>query len=152
MNSSLIYFAGVQMKAITFNQNAMSKEQISRFNRWKRNVQKSLDEASSGTDQEDFSDEDFQRYYTLIHKFGLADQYVKSKDRDHLRYLNMVKGPFYDEKTVRDMEAPIRNRIEKLLSLLNNSPRKQAIIASKVSQMLMWMQQLRTRESASSAE
>ena len=134
------------MKAITFNRSTISKAQINRFERWKRNLKKTLEEAQPTSGQSDFTEKDFEHYYTFIHKFGLADQYVNSKDRDHLRYLNMVRGPFYDDKTVQTMEAPLLKRIERLLSLLSKSPRKQAIVAAKVSQMLMWMQQLRTRD------
>ena len=140
------------MKAIAFNQSTMTRTQFNRFDRWRRNLKKTLEDTQSISAQIEFSDEDFQNYYTLIHKFGLADQYVKSKDRDHLRYLNMVKGSFFDEKTVQDMEIPLVNRINRLLSLLSKSPRKQAAVATKVSQMLMWMQQLRTREGTSTLE
>ena len=140
------------MKAIAFNQSTMTRTQFNRFDRWRRNLKKTLEDTQSISAQIKFSDEDFQNYYTLIHKFGLADQYVKSKDRDHLRYLNMVKGSFFDEKTVQDMEIPLVNRINRLLSLLSKSPRKQAAVATKVSQMLMWMQQLRTRDGTSTLE
>ena len=140
------------MKAIAFNQSIMTRTQFNRFDRWRRNLKKTLEDTQSISAQIEFSDEDFQNYYTLIHKFGLADQYVKSKDRDHLRYLNMVKGSFFDEKTVQDMEIPLVNRINRLLSLLSKSPRKQAAVATKVSQMLMWMQQLRTRDGTSTLE
>lgn len=140
------------MKAIAFNQSTMTRTQFNRFDRWRRNLKKTLEDTQSISAQIEFSDEDFQNYYTLIHKFGLADQYVKSKDRDHLRYLNMVKGSFFDEKTVQDMEIPLVNRINRLLSLLSKSPRKQAAVATKVSQMLMWMQQLRTRDGTSTLE
>ena len=140
------------MKAIAFNQSTMTRTQFNRFDRWRRNLKKTLEDTQSISAQIKFSDEDFQNYYTLIHKFGLADQYVKSKDRDHLRYLNMVKGSFFDEKTVQDMEIPLVNRINRLLSLLSKSPCKQAAVATKVSQMLMWMQQLRTRDGTSTLE
>ena len=140
------------MKAIAINQSTMTRTQFNRFDRWRRNLKKTLEDTQSISAQIEFSDEDFQNYYTLIHKFGLADQYVKSKDRDHLRYLNMVKGSFFDEKTVQDMEIPLVNRINRLLSLLSKSPRKQAAVATKVSQMLMWMQQLRTRDGTSTLE
>ncbi len=130
----------------------MSRAQIRRFERWKRNLKKTLEEAQPASGLSDFTDKEFEHYYTFIHKFGLADQYVNSKDRDHLRYLNMVRGPFYDEKTVHDMEAPLLNRIERLLSILSKSPRKQAIVATKVSQMLVWMQQLRTRDNTAAQE
>ena len=140
------------MKAIAFNQSTMTRTQFNRFDRWRRNLKRTLEDTQSISAQIEFSDEDFQNYYTLIHKFGLADQYVKSKDRDHLRYLNMVKGSFFDEKTVQDMEIPLVNRINRLLSLLSKSPRKQAAVATKVSQMLMWMQQLRTRDGTSTLE
>jgi hypothetical protein len=140
------------MKPFAFNQSTMTRTQISRFDRWKRNVKKTLEDTQSISVEIEYSDEDFENYYTLIHKFGLADQYVKSKDRDHLRYLNMVKGLFFDEQTVQDMEIPLINRIDRLLSLLSKSPRKQAAVATKVSQMLMWMQQLRTREGTSTLE
>jgi hypothetical protein len=64
----------------------------------------------------------FQMYYAFLHKFGQTKHYVKSKEVDHVKYLTMVKGRFFDADTVVAMETPLVKEIIRLRDLVSVRP------------------------------
>ena len=61
----------------------------------------------------------FQMYYAFLHKYGQTKNYVKSKEVDHVKYLTMVKGHFFDADTVIAMETPLVEEIIRLRDLVS---------------------------------
>ena len=78
----------------------------------------------------------FQMYYAFIHKFGQTKNYVKSKEVDHVKYLNMVKGRFFDAATVVAMETPLVEEIIRLRDLVSVRPYMQQRLQARELSML----------------
>ncbi len=78
----------------------------------------------------------FQMYYAFIHKFGQTKNYVKSKEVDHVRYLNMVTGCFFDAATVVAMETPLVEEIIRLRDLVSVRPYMQQRLQARELSML----------------
>ena len=78
----------------------------------------------------------FQMYYAFIHKFGQTKNYVKSKEVDHISYLKMVTGRFFDYDAVVSMETPLVEEIIRLRDMVSVRTSMQQDLQTKELKML----------------
>jgi hypothetical protein len=126
-----------QMEFFGFQNGALSmeKQQERVYRHWKERV-KEVPSVMEAVLLGVYTEIHFQRYYAFIHKFGQTKQYVKSKEVDHVSYLEMVTGRFFDADTVVLMETPLVEEIIRLRCIVSTQAYMQQELHAREVRML----------------